>query len=235
MTPEKLLKAAFPGIRTISITNHPAPQAGFSRRSSMTEQTAAPGAEDMDWSDVEGEADNVSYPERPDNPHNHRFTISLDGRGPMIVARGNTAAEINAAFQELMNAGTPALLSTVYAQIKGGSAPAPQAPQMPPQGGFQAPPQQQFPQPAQQFPGHAGTAPAAWQNAGAAPNLPQGWYRLDVPFKQKPQFDAIVTQYSLRKGDPDRGGQVSFQKVTKSWYCSPEVAGAFPMFNPVPA
>jgi hypothetical protein len=56
-----------------------------------------------------------------------------------------------------------------------------------------------------------------------------------VPFQQKGTFDAIVQQYNLRKGDPGRGGQVSWQKAVKSWYCSPEVAQLFGQFNPVAA
>lgn len=211
----------------------------------MTEQPAAP-AEEMDWSDVEQSADGASFPELPDNPHNHLLTISMDSRGPMIVVRANTPQEANARWQALADAGTLTLLSALYAQMKGAPAPAPQAAPAAPQGAAQ-----QFPQPAQQFPGQPGTAPAAWQNVGA-PTPPAwgnqggaqdsgqeykqaGWYRLNVPFPKKGAFDGICAQYQFRKGRPSEGGQYSWNKGAKAWFCSPDIAGAFGQFSPVPA
>ena len=193
----------------------------------------------------------VTYPEYPDKPHNHNFTISFDGRGPMVAIRAQSAVEFNSRLQELEDAGTLTLVASVYSHMKAemavangvgpvSPAPAPQGPPVPP-----TMPQQYNQQPAQQFPGAPGTAPAAWQNAGApaAPAAPQvspeyqqaGWYRLNVPFKQKGQFDGITAQYGMQKGRPSEGGQFSFQKADKSWYVHPQYAGAFPMFNPVPA
>lgn len=203
-----------------------------------------------DWSDVEQSADGASYPEFPDNPHNHRFTISFDGRGPMIVVRGNTAAEIAAGFEELMNESVGAVMGNSWAALKAAAAvasgagpvsvvpgvpAAPQAPGMPtppPFGpnvsvpaapgfvgnpGFQAPP-----------------APPAVQNN--APEFQQnGWYRLTVPYPKKGAFDAVVAQYQMRKGRPTEGGAVSFNKADKSWYVSPQYAGAFGEFSPMPA
>jgi hypothetical protein len=62
-----------------------------------------------------------------------------------------------------------------------------------------------------------------------------GWYRLNVPFPKKGEFDGITQQYGMRKGRPSEGGNFSFHKDTKAWYVDPQFAGAFPQFSPVPA
>ncbi|MFJ2650839.1 hypothetical protein ACIO1C_29490 [Streptomyces sp. NPDC087420] len=202
-----------------------------------------------------------SFPEFPLNPNNHLYTISMDGRGPMIVVRGNTPQEINERYQALMDAGTTSVAAAVFSHMKAEMAvaqglgpvsavPAPQgppAPALPPQGQFPAAQQQFNQQPAQQFPGAPGTAPAAWQNAGApaggaavqdntAEYRQAGWYKLTVGFGgPKAAFDALVTQYGMRKGRPTEGGQVSFNKANKSWHVTPEAVQAFGQFTPVPA
>ena len=210
------------------------------------------------WSDLEQDADSATYPEHPDNPHNHRFTISFDRHGPMVVVRGNTAADIIAGFQELEQSAAGAAMGNAWASVKAaaavasglgatpvpaGAPTAPQAPGVPtpppfgpnvsvPQApGYQGPPAAGFPAPP---------APPAVQSN--TPEFQQnGWYRLTVPFKPqgsnpgKPGFDGIVAQYQLRKGRPSEGGQLSFNKADKSWYVAPDVAGAFPQFSPVPA
>jgi hypothetical protein len=221
----------------------------------MPEQTAeAP----EDWSDVEQSANGATYPEAPDNPHNHRFTISFDGRGPMVVVRGNTAEDVIAAYQELENHAVGAAMGNAWAALKAsaaianglGATPVPQGPAAPanfanPQGSMTPPalpqaPQAQYPAGPPALP--QGQAPAAWQNAGAPQQQPSqeyrqaGWYRLMVPFPKKGEFDGICAQYQLRKGRPtEPGGQYSFQKADKSWYVAPDVVGCFPMFNPMPA
>jgi hypothetical protein len=160
---------------------------------------------EANWGEVEQDA-NGAYPEFPGNPHNHRFTVSIDGRGPMIVVRANTAVELKAAFDEAEAEGVGAVIGAFQAGVKAaynmaqglGATPAPAAPQAP----FQAAAQQPFnQQPAQQFPGQPGQAPAPWQNAGApaqpawggnggggqagASNraepkpCPPGWYKVD--------------------------------------------------------
>jgi hypothetical protein len=205
-----------------------------------------------DWSDVETSAD-ATYPEYPDNPHNHLFTLSMDGRGPMIVVRGNTPQELNARLQELQDAGTTTLGAAVYSHMKAemqvaqglgpvSAVPAPQAapaapsmPTPPPFGpnvsvpgapGFQGNPG--FPAPP--------APPAAPAVQNNAPEFQQnGWYRLTVPYPKKGAFDAVVQQYGMRKGRPTEGGAVSFNKADKSWYVSPQYAGAFGEFSPMPA
>lgn len=203
-----------------------------------------------DWGDDAPEqSPAVTYPELPGNPHNHRFTISIDARGPMLVVRAQTGAEIQAAAEELEDHAVGAAIGRAYAAFKAGAAlgnglgaapvagapAAPQAPGMPtpppfgpnvsvPQApGYQAPPTMPAP-----------PAPPAVQNN--APEFQQnGWYRLNVPFPKKGAFDAIVTQYGMQKGRPTEGGAVSFNKADKSWYVSPQYAGAFQQFSPVPA
>lgn len=217
-------------------------------RSTMTDMSADVPADDVDWSDVEGAAD-AAYPEYPANPHNHLYTVSISNGAPMIVVRGNTAAEIKARFEALEEEGVAAVMANVQTAMKAafnlaqglGATPVPPAPQAPSAGAQVA---AAYPTPAAvpplPAPGQPYQGQPAWQTAGApapapAVQVPPGWYKLNVPFKQKPQFDAIVAQYGLRKGDPNNGGQVSFQKGNKTWYCAPDVAGAFAAFSPVAA
>jgi hypothetical protein len=230
----------------------------------MTDTMPEQATDNENWSDVEQSADGAAYPEFPDNPHNHRFTVSFDGRGPMVVVRGNTAADIIAGFQELEQSAAGAAMGNAWAAIKAAAAVAsglgatpvpagapaapqgmPQLPTPPPFGpnvsvpqapGFQGPAVVPTP-PGFTMAGHSPAAPPA--PAPVQSNTPEyqqnGWYRLNVPFKSKGAFDGIVAQYQLRKGRPSEGGQLSFNKADKSWYVAPDVAGAFPAFSPVPA
>lgn len=211
----------------------------------VTTETVGPDTEAEGW----GDDAPATYPEMPSNPHNHRFTISMDGRGPMVVVRGNTAEEVNAGFQELEAAATGAVMGNAWASIKAAAMLAngvgPVTPVAAPQGAPAPVPLPQAPQ--AQYPAGPpalpqGQPPAAWQNAGLPAQQPSqeyrqaGWYRLTVPYPKKAEFDGICAQYQLRKGRPsEAGGQYSFQKADKSWYVAPDVAGAFPQFQPVPA
>lgn len=220
----------------------------------MSDDTPQAEAAAEDWSDVETSADGVSYPSFPENPHNHRFTVSFDGRGPMVVVRGNTAAEVIAGFKELEDAAAGAAMGNAWASLKAAAAVAsglgatpvapgapatPQAPQMP---GAPTPPPFGPNVSVPGAPGFVGNpgftpppAPAAQPNEYAQ----KGWYRLDVPFVKKGEFEAICGQYQMRKGRPSEGGQFSFNKGDrfgiKGWHVDPQYAGAFPMFGPVPA
>lgn len=185
------------------------------------------------------------------NPHNHRLTVSMDLRGPHIVVRGETADDIAEGWQELEARGVTAIMASIWAQMNAEmnsakGVPQPPAPQaqanVAPQGIHQWAAQaatQTYPQGPPAVP--QGPPPAAWQGGAPASPVPAGWYKLNVPFKAqgsnpgKPGFDALVAQYSFRKGDPNQGGQVSFQRDTKSWYCAPDIVGAFGQFQPVPA
>lgn len=149
------------------------------RESALTDQTAHDDG--IDWGELAAQAPGVidpgpavvhaeAYPEYPDNPANHRYTVSIDNRGPMIVCRGNTAAEINAAYNELEAYGVWDTLRTAYAKVtalkNGPAAPAP-APAAAPQSAWQTqgPPQQ----PNVPYPGQP-----AWQTAGAGGVAPYG-------------------------------------------------------------
>lgn len=217
-----------------------------------TPETVGPDTEAEGWGD-----DSPAYPEMPANPHNHRFTISMDGRGPMVVVRGNTAEEVNAGFQELEVAATGAVMGNAWASIKAAAMLAngvgPVSPVGPPQGmpqiptGAQPMPLPQAPQ--AQYPvgppvPNQGQAPAQWQNAGAPPQQgPQnqeyknaGWFRLDVPFPKKGAFDAICTTNGMVKGRPSENGSFSFNsKGEKAWYVHPYYAPQFGQFSPMPA
>jgi hypothetical protein len=220
---------------------------------------AAPEMDQPNETEGWDEGGPTTYPEFPKNPANHRFTISFDGRGPMVVVRGNTAAEVMAAYQELEQSAVGAAMGNAWAAVKASAAVAAGLGATPvPQGapGAAAPPAMPgVPTPPPFGPNVSVPQAPGFQNGGGFPappappavqsNTPEyqqhGWYRLTVPFKPqgsnpgKPGFDPIVQQYQLRKGRPSEGGQLSFNKADKSWYVSPEVAGCFPAFSPVPA
>lgn len=99
----------------------------------LTETNAPVGTDDegVDWGDMSPAAASAAgydeevlrpaptYPDFSDNPHNHRFTISLaPDKPPFIVVRGNTASEITAAFQELESFGVYANLAAAWASLK---------------------------------------------------------------------------------------------------------------------
>lgn len=215
----------------------------------MTEQ-------DTNWGENEEQSapeTTPRYPEHPSNPHNHRFTVSMDNRGPMVVVRANTATEVNEAFQELETAGTTGVLAGVFSHLKAemqvaqglgpvtpvqapqGAPVAPQAPAMP-----QAP---QFPtmgtmgqQMAQQGPPPQWAAPAAIPQQGGNSRGPKprpaDWpqvYKIDVPFNAKDQFKAF------REENKDYfKGKIQWAGGGGYWVHG-DVAQSLGNFNPVPA
>jgi hypothetical protein len=163
------------------------------------ENTAGPDTEGVDWTGAAGpdwqEATAAvakempaTYPEYSDNPHNHRFTISLaPDKPPFIVVRGQTATEITAAFNELEANGVYANLAAAWASLKAqgtiGAGLGPVSP-VPPQGpppGPMAGPVTYAPQPGAvaqappppfgpnvsvpQAPGYQGPPQQQWQQA----------------------------------------------------------------------
>jgi hypothetical protein len=217
-----------------------------------TTETVGPDTEAEGWG---ADAPAVTYPEYGPLPEARISLNFTPGKAPQLTVRAHTAAELTAALQELEEGNVYNVIgvahSSMGAQVAIGAGLG-QATQVPAPQGAPAPVQPMpLPQsPQAQYPvgppvPPQGPAPAQWQNAGAPapPAGPQnqeyrnaGWYRLDVPFPKKGQFDGIVAQYQLRKGRPSEGGSYSFNsKGEKAWYVSPEVAGAFPMFSPVPA
>jgi hypothetical protein len=218
-----------------------------------------PEQSETDWSDVEQSADGATYPEAPQNPHNHRFTISMNGQGPMVVVRGNTAEEINAAWQELEEHATGAIMGSAWSSLKAaamlanglGASPAPAGPPAPPQmgapqappfgpnvsvpqaPGYQGPPAPQVPQMPQ--------APAAGQWSGQAgggrqnsrgPKERPAWpqvYKVNVPLNAKDQFRAF------REQNKDYlKGKVAWAGGGDYWVHG-DVVQSFAGFNPVPA
>jgi hypothetical protein len=214
----------------------------------VTDQTAPEGFTGQDddggWGEATGKTPPVAaYPEHQYKLADHVYTWSPKlPDGSMLVIRAQSADALVEAVEAV--APLAGRLRAAWQAVTGApQAPAQQAPQGPvpfPQGVNYNP---QTPPPNQPFPGQpawqqAGAPQAPQQPWGGAPqgaSVPPGWYKLTVPFPQKSAFDAIVSQYSLTKGDPTRGGQVSWQKAVKSWYCSPEVAQLFGQFNPVAA
>lgn len=164
----------------------------------MTDQTDEQGVDwgDMDqpeatasWSPEEypgtKEAPRAIYPEYPDNPHNHRFTIShTPGKAPMIVIRGNTAAEMTAAYNELEEYGIYANMAAADASLKAqGQLGAGLGPVTP--AGPQAPPQ-----------GPAG--PSSWQTPQTPPP-----FGANVSAPSAPGY---VGPPSYQSGPPNAGG-----------------------------
>lgn len=166
------------------------------------------GDDGIDWGNVnvpEGETISgpeptigafSSYPSYPDNPHNHRYTVSFTGSGaPMIVVRANTAAEVTAALNELEAYGAYANVGAAHAALKhqgaagNGLGPVtPVSPVGPPPG---LPPMQSPGGPpfgpnvsAPQAPGYQGApAQAAWQ---PQPQQMQQGYQAQQQMQQGP-------------------------------------------------
>lgn len=190
-------------------------------------------AEGVDWGDVSPDSvatwtpDDVgavikavpSYPEHPDNPHNHRFTLSVTGdKAPMMVIRANTAAELTAACNELEANGSWANVGAMHASMRAqgaigaGLGPVtPVSPQAPPPGvPMPAPGAPATPPPfgpnvsVPQAPGYVGAPqqggfPPPQQQGGWGGGQqrnepkprPQGWLAVDVPFADKDRFKAM--------------------------------------------
>lgn len=120
----------------------------------------------------------VTFPEVPDNPHQHPYSVTVKGGtgydAPWVVIHASTAPECIAKLNELETYGFyPALLAaakTLRAVTRQfGDAPAPQAAPAP---AAPAPQAVNYnpatPPPNQPYPGQPG-----WQTAGAAPQAPQ--------------------------------------------------------------
>jgi len=220
----------------------------------VSTETVGPDTEAEGWDQP---APSVTYPEYGPLPEARISLNFTPGKAPQLTVRAHTATELTAALQELEEGNVYNVIGLAHASmgaqvtIGAGLGPVTQIPQGAPAGpGVPTPPplpqapQAQYPVGPPALP--QGQAPAAWQNAGAPQqqgprdNTPEfqqnGWYALTVPFPVgKKQFDSICAQYQLKKGRPAEGGTFSFNGTNKTWYVSPQVAGCFPMFNPMPA
>lgn len=197
----------------------------------------------------------ATYPQYPDNPHNHRFTISIDGRGPMLVIRANTGAEITAAAEELEDPAAGAAIGRAWAAFKAGAAlgnglgatpapagppaPAPQGATPPPFGpnvsvpqapGYQGPPAPQAP--AAPAPGQwSGQAQGGGQNS-RGPKPRPNWasvYKIEVPYPARDQFKQFREQYK----DAFKG-KVAWAGGGAYWI-EGSVVQSFGAYTPVPA
>lgn len=209
--------------------------------------------DEQGWS---GPTAGETYPSYPDNPHNHRFTISFDGRGPMVVVRGNTKDEIIQAYNELEDHAVGAAMGNAWAALKAaaalgnglgvtpvpnGAPAAPQAPTPPPFGpnvsvpgapGFQGNPG--FPPAA--APGGFGAPQGGFgggqQQGNRGPKPRPAWaavYKIDVPLAQKDAFKAFREQHKdVLKGKVQWAG-------AGGYWIHGEVVSGFAAYNPVPA
>lgn len=208
------------------------------------------------WNDVEQSAD-TAYPEYPANPHNHRYTISMNGQGPMVVIRGNTAEEINAAAEELREQGVGAALGSFWQEFKaaamvanglGGATPVPAGPPAAPQGaptpppfgpnvsvpqapGYAGPPQAPMP-PQAPAPQWGGQQQGGGQGSRGPKPRPAEWpvcFRIEVPFPMKDQFKQYREQYK----DAFKG-KVMWAGGGGYWVHG-DVVQSFAQYNPTPA
>lgn len=193
----------------------------------------------------------VPGPDDPDVRANHLYTISFEpgNKPPMVVVRGDSAAQIRSLLQELSTGGVFAAIGNALAEFRthgavgaglGPTTPVP--PQAPPAPAAQA--QQWQAGPPVPSPGQPpfGGAPQGWQNpapangwggqqaapAAAAPvAVPQGWYQVHVPYPQKGDFDMIKPNIPR--------GELKWDKANKRWLVSPTYAGMLARWNPSPA
>lgn len=225
-----------------------------SRERTMTDTMPEQTTEDeQGWGDEPNAArqDLPAYPEFPANPHNHRFTISIDGRGPMLVVRANTGAEITQAAEELEDAAVGAAIGRAWAAFKAGAAmgnglgatglpqgapAAPQAPGMPTPPPFG--PNVSVPQ-APGFQGNPGFPPPPAPPAPAA----QAGGRAEP--KPRPMDWPQVYKISVARGDQSfknyRSQNQQYFKGKVQWagggdyWIHGDVAQAVAQWNPVPA
>lgn len=237
-----LLEAQLGPIRVIEVIEHKR------KENRMTDVLDSTVAAEGEW---EPDGEGASYPELPDNPHNHVYTWSPKlPDNSMLVIRSQTALGLVEAVEAMgpmagrLRAAWGTIVGTPQAAVPNEfQAAAQSAPNFNPQ----------TPAPNQPYPGQP-----AWQQAGApqaqaAPQwgggqqaqapakeaypAPQGWYRLNVPFPGgKDQLHALAQSQGIPKGNPSKGGAYNFFGApVKAWYCSPQAAPAFAQFTPMPA
>jgi hypothetical protein len=201
-----------------------------------------------------GEDSPATYPEFPGNPHNHRFTISMNGQGPMVVVRGNTAEEIKAGFQELEDSAAGAAIGSAWAAIKAAAAignglgpttPVPGAPATPQAPGMPTPPPFG---PNVSVPGAPGFQGNPGFPAPPAPPAQQGGYGQQgggrAEPKPRPPWPQVY-KISLARGDTSfkdyRSANQQYFKGKVQWagggdyWIHGDVAQSVAQWNPVPA
>lgn len=160
-----------------------------------------------DYSVGETSSASPSFPEYPDNPHEHRYTITMKGGvgydAPWVVVHASTAAECIGSLKELEAYGFYPALGSAQRSLRAVSpgraaapAPAPAPMAGPPMGGPQMPNQPYPGQPAWQ---QAGAPQQQWggggqqQYGGQQGNKPDpspqppGWWKINA--RTGPGFD----------------------------------------------
>lgn len=217
----------------------------------MTDMT--PETEGRDWEDGfentgATQAEGASYPELPDNPHNHVYTWSPKlPDGSMLVIRSQTADGLVKAVQDIgplagqLRAAWQAVTGTPQQAPMGAPQGFQQTPQTPPPfganvsvpaaPGYVGPPvQQQAPQWG--APQQGGFGGGAQQGNRQGPKPRPDWpvvYKINVPFQGKDAFKAFREQNKdvLR-------GKVAWAGGGDYWVHG-DVAQGFAQYNPVAA
>lgn len=195
----------------------------------------------------------VSYPDASARPsrENHLITISITpNKAPMVVVRGDSAEEILGLFEELENGGVYIQMAAAEQALKGSTPPAEmvmqqlgatvvaQQPGVAPwdQPGIAGPPVPSAGPPPFGAPmgGYQQPAQPSWgAPAGPAPLAPPpGWFRVKIPYAQKAAGDAIIAQVKAANMYRDH---MKWDKATKTWLVSPQVAQGFAQWGPSPA
>lgn len=168
-------------------------------------------------------ANTPQYPEYGPLPEAPISVNFRPGDKPQITVRGNTAAEITAALNDLEAHGVYANLAAAMASMNAQGplgaglgpvtpvtpqGPPPGLPQGPPQAGppfgpnvsvpgapnYQGPPQPQWQQGGQQSGGWGGGGGARGNTGPQSNPRPQGWAQVDVPFNDKERFKQMRAQ-----------------------------------------
>jgi len=210
----------------------------------IAEPPAGSVADVLIKNELGGKVISTEYPERPDNPHEHRVVVTIKGEGaPWIVIHADTAAEVNALFGDLDTYGTYETIAAHTARLRAlapGARPpvqtapptAPMAPQAPVAGppfgpnvsvpqapGYVGPPV--APQPAQwQPPQQAGWGGGGQAQAPAQPQPnPGGWNKANA--RTGPGFDAWK---AMREANKDYvKGHIKWAGNSEYWV-SPTIA-----------
>lgn len=183
---------------------------------------------------------------------NHLITISITpNKPPMVVVRGNSAAEINAVLEELHAEGVYIQTASADQALKSSAPPAEtvmrqlgatvaaQQPGVAPwdRPGVAGPPVPSPGQPPFGAPPGGYQAPpqqGQWGGSGAGAGVaaPAGWYRVKIPFQQKDAGDNVK---NWLKGQNLYNGNVKWDGGTKTWLVSPAVVQYFQQWGPAPA
>jgi hypothetical protein len=231
------------------------------KEGTMTDVTPEQDGADESWEQAAPAVE--IYPERSDNPHNHRYTLSLaPDKAPFLVVRAQDRAELRAILDDLAAEnvygliGEAAALMKASAAIGAGLGPSTvmQAPQAPAQGfpaatpppfgpnvsvpqapGFQGPPQGGFGAPQGGFGQQAGGFGGGGGNGQGNRAQPKPRPAWPVVYKVSLNGGNRDAFKALREQNKDAcKGKVAWAGGGDYWLHG-DVAQGFAQFNPVPA